>query len=695
MRLMHWIILFPCLCFGSSNDVEDLKVTVDLQKPTFKDGVLTTDKGGVIYGPDLRIQAKHIRYLNKGKNHKIEGKGDLLVQYKGRAYLGEEVVFDLSKKTGIVHEGKTYASPWYIGGNEIELKADGSYHVQNATLTTSDERDANWDLFASQVDVQEREIFTAHNIRFRLFQVPTLWLPYFKLNLKKSSEPIFRYFMNWDKGQGPRISGRYQIYSNESLALYLRGDYRLRKGAGGALETIYQPPHGRTRFITKSFVASDFLQNNPVKKRRFRLQGEFHATSKRGKTHADITWDRYSDILMPQDFKSEDFEVNTALKTELNINHKERDLITILNVRPRMNSFQTIKQNLPNFFLTMRPLKLGKTGIISKNYLKLSYLDFKYSKELVQSLQNFDSSRLETRQEAYRPFRLGPIIFTPKIGTIGVFYGENPEEHSRGLGALLYEGLIQTYLHRYYADFKHVFRPYISYKGMSSPTIDVDQHFIFSIQDGIERLNQLTGGIETFLFAKNQESIEPRFTANLYAQGFFTTKKIPQFIPKLYLKMAWNYPIFSIFTTSAWNFRHQTLDYTNIHAKWTLNQNVAFNIEGRYRSRFDWRKADRENFILDVSRSESELLLSPLSDRRITLLTDCFFRFNPFWSCHVQSHQGWYRLNETPYNEFKIDLSTIITSNWRLQLIYTHTQEDDRVAAAISLIKKESNELKK
>lgn len=689
------IYLIPFFCFASTNETEDLKVTVDLKKPTYENGTLTTYKGGIILGPDLRIQAKHIRYLHKGLNHKIEASGDLLVQYQGRAYLGESVHFDLTKKSGEVFQGKTYAAPWYIGGNIIKIKADGSYEVKNATLTTSDEKDANWDLFASEIDVLEKQIFVAKNIRFRLFQVPTLWLPYFKLNLKKSDEPIFRYFINWDKGQGPRISGRYQFYSNESTALYLRGDYRLRKGAGGALETIYQSPNGRTKFVTKSYVASDFLQNNPVKKRRFRLQGEFHGRSKRGNTVADITWDRYSDILMPQDFHSDDFEVNTALKTEFNFNHREKDLITILNVRPRMNSFQSLKQNLPFFFLTMRPLKLGKTGIISKNYLRLSYLDFKYSKELVQNLNDFESSRLETHQEVYRPFNLGPFVFTPKCGTIGVFYGENPEEHSRGLGALFYEGLFQTHLYRYYDRFKHVLRPYVSYKGISNPTIDVNQHFIFSILDGIDRLNQLKGGIETKLYANDQIEIEPRFAANLYALGFFTTRKIPQFIPKLYLNLDWYYPSFSIHTVSAWNFRHQTLDYTNIHAKWTLSQNVAFNIEGRYRSRFDWRKADRENFILDVSRSESELLRSPLSDRRITLLTNCFIRFNPFWSCHVQSHQGWFRLNETPYNEFKIDLSTIITSNWRLQIIYTHTMQDDRVAAAISLIKKESNELKK
>jgi hypothetical protein len=126
-----------------------------------------------------------------------------------------------------------------------------------------------------------------------------------------------------------------------------------------------------------------------------------------------------------------------------------------------------------------------------------------------------------------------------------------------------------------------------------------------------------------------------------------------------------------------------------------VNENVAFTFDLRYRSRYDWRKSDHENFILDVTRSESELLDSPLSDQRLTILTHAFFRLTPFWECQLESHHGFLRETQdyNPprkhlYNEFKIDLFTWLSTNWKLRLTYSHTILDDRVTAGLSLIKK-------
>ena len=42
-------------------------VTVDLRNPVYSDGVLSTECGGVIQGPNLRIQAMRISYTRKLK----------------------------------------------------------------------------------------------------------------------------------------------------------------------------------------------------------------------------------------------------------------------------------------------------------------------------------------------------------------------------------------------------------------------------------------------------------------------------------------------------------------------------------------------------------------------------------------------------------------------------------------------------
>ena len=181
---------------------------------------------------------------------------------------------------------------------------------------------------------------------------------------------------------------------------------------------------------------------------------------------------------------------------------------------------------------------------------------------------------------------------------------------------------------------------------------------------------------------------EPRFSADLFAFSFYNDPTIPQFFYRLGLNLDWRFPSLHVSSQNAYNFRNQTVDYTNNRIGWTINENVALSFEFRYRSRFDWRKADRDNYILDVTRSESELLLSPLSDRRITILGDLFIRLSPFWECRFQAHSGFYRLNQNPYTELKVDLFTWLSSALKLRISYTHTDLDDRVTAGISLIKK-------
>ncbi|PIS00894.1 MAG: hypothetical protein COT84_05440 [Chlamydiae bacterium CG10_big_fil_rev_8_21_14_0_10_35_9] len=681
-------MLFVCLGIFQKVDASD--IFVDLNNPTYLSGVLSTNDGGVIVSDDLRIQAKNIEYAYFKKNgqtvHTIKASENLMLQYKDKVFTGEELDFDLTKNTGIIRQGKTFISPWYLGGDEILIHNTDNYTVTNAFATTCLEKDSMWNIKAREVDVLNKELFYAKDITFTLFGFPALWLPIYKLNLKKFSDPsILKYNMTWDKGVGPRATIRYQIYSWREWAFYVRGDFRLKKDYGGAIETEYLPSHKRAKLLTKNYLAKDILPTDPRNKRRYRYQGDGYLQSESGKTKATITWDKYSDIHMPSDFKSEDFELNPAKKTAFYVRHFEDTMIALLKARGRANSFESVKQDLPTAFMTFIPYKFPKLGIYSNNYTKGSYLDYVFSEDLETNINDFRSFRLESHHEIYRPFLLGPLAITPQLGAVGIYYSRSPQNKEVGLGILSYGAKATTKLKRTFSQTKHLIEPYVSYKGLSKPTIGPNNHFIFSLEDGYDRINQLQIGCKNVLFS--HEKATPFFTANLYANAFFADLDIPQTFPKLYLDLNWNFPKVELAFYNAWNFRHQTVDYSNFFAAFTLNEDFAFKFEVRYRSKYDWRKADKLNFILDVSREESELLSSPISDRRITLLTNLFFRLSPYWSCHVQSHHGWYRIDEPPYNEVKVDLYTTISSAWLVKFTYWHTETDDRFSVGIDLIR--------
>ncbi|HSX27079.1 MAG TPA: hypothetical protein VLE89_08770 [Chlamydiales bacterium] len=692
---MRWLLLL-LLSFSlplHADDSPSIEVIVDLRNPTYQNGILYTNQGGVIKNQDIRIQARNIHYIRRTEDnqqvHQIEAEGDLMIQYKGRVYVGTELNYDFIKKRGTITNGKTFSSMWYIGGDEIELNPDGSYKVKNAFITTCENRDSSWDLHASSIHMAKGDLFEAKKIRLRFFKIPTLWLPSFKINLRKFKEPIFRYTLSWQNGR-PLAGIRYQLYSWRDFALYGRVEYRWRTGWGGALETEYFPPDKRTTFVTRNYLGKNLLENAPPPAlRRYRVQGAFFSMSESGKTNTMLTWDKYSDVRMPNDFKSEDFEVNTSKRTIFYVRHQEEDLIAALKVRPRANPFESIQQDLPTLFTSIRPIEIGPTGIISSHYLKTSYVDFDYSDQLVKSLQDYQSIRLELREMFYRPFHMGPFILTPHLGGTALFYSTSPSHQAKGVGFLSYGAKGYFHGQRTYSHYKHILEPYLQYTALTRPTVTPDNHYIFSIQDGYNKIQEVRLGFRNLLFSKKRPCKEASFTADLYANAFFAEAQIPQVFPRMYLLLNWKIPSVDFTFFNCWNFRHQTVDFSNALFKWTYNENLALNLEGRYRSRFDWRKGDHDNFILDVTRSETELLLSPLSDRRITFLTNLFFRPSPFWECQIQSHHGFFRLDEDPYNEVKVHLYTWISAAWKLRLTYGYTAKvGSDFGIGISLIKK-------
>lgn len=675
-----------------NSEISTNELIIDLKNPSFSNGVLSTNEGGVIKNPDLRIQATKIQYTKKKDGafelHKIEAEGSLMMVYKDNVFIGEKLEYDFTEKTGVLYKAATYSCPWYLRGDKILLDKLGNYKLENVSITDCENKDSAWDMYAGGVSVENESLIKADKVRFRLFSFPILWIPSFQLNLKKFfSKPIFSFKPNWDKASGPRISVRYEAYSWNDFALYLRLDYRVKMGFGGAIETEYLPEHKRTTFITRSYLAQDMIPNDLSDKRRYRYQGLYHHQSQDNKTSAYISWDKYSDIRMPNDFKCEDFELDTAKRTELMWRNQQSNLITIVHSRVRVNPFETIKQDLPTVYFNVRPIKSEKMGFISYNFAKIAYLDYPYSND-VCFLKDFSSFRAEVHNELYRPIYLNGITFTPKGGFIGILYNNSPENDAKALTTFLYGGKIQSDLYRIYKKrYKHIVEPYIEYLGLTSPSVDVNDHYIFSIEDGYHSINMLKLGILNQLFSLTDLKGKPTFEVNAFANCFLGNSKTKLFTPKGYLTFTCNFPTVFIYSESCWNFDKKLVDFSNARLGWTISEDVAVAFEIRYRSAFDWRKADRENFILDASRSENQLLHSPLSDRRSTFLTHLFFRINPYWTLHFESHLGWNRKKEKGYNEFKIDLYSLITTRWKIALSYMHTEVDDRFTFDYFLMK--------
>lgn len=664
-------------------------VCVDLMNPLYSNGVLTTEEGGILAGGGLRIQAQNISYTRLDDAecpiHNVYCSGNLLVDYKDRVLTGESFYYDFITGTGKVILGKTAFPPWYIEGEEILLCEDGNLMVINGSITTTEGCNKDVVLMASKMILSRTQNLSADNIYFRIYNIPVFWFPKFHMDLKNTGQSPFGFNFGWGGFLGSHIGVRYQFLNWHEFQAFARLDGYFNRGLGGGLETVYNPLCAPTEWYTRNYYAHDLSIDDPKKRDRYRFQGTFFDMFFSDTTTVNAIYDVVSDGQMAADYQEKDFDLNPAQKTEIDLRTQKELWIARLFSKARVNSFQSVNQELPSFTFSTHPIDLFNTGIITENYFKGSYLNYVYSDNVVPA-SDFHSGRLEVRPKIYRPIHLGPLILTPEIAGVGIAYSNSPDGHSAGLASGDFTLKGETALSQAFARWKHVIEPYAHYKYLTAPRVSNDDHYIFTIQDAYTRLNLLRFGMRHSFYVKTWDYIRRPLWIDLWANAFFDTPTIPQTIPKGYVNMEFK-PTERLFLglDSGWNFQEHQLDFYNSRIEWTWNENVALALEYRHRSRYDWRKADFYNFTLEATRTEEELLASPLSDRRDTFLARVFCRLSPNWNAKFQLRHGWKRENQPNYTEYQIEVGTVLFEHWRFNFSFEKREFDHRFSMSLKL----------
>lgn len=665
-------------------------IVVDLREPHYCEGVLCTEIGGVITAQDMRIQATNIRYTRKMEDgipiYTVSAEGDLVLEYGEYIFVGERLEYDFQSKSGLIYVGRTMIEPWFFGGDTVELCSDGSYIIHQGFVTTSTNLEhPEWQIALEKATIYEDHYLDARHVQFRIMKLPVFWIPTFKINLDSIFDSPIRYNIRWGGRQGPRVGLIYELFSWKHWKAFLRLDYRVTRGPGAGFETHYRSEDRRASLDTINYFSYDSSLARPSERHRYRFQGIYRHLLFDDKVDVSLMYDKLSDKYMATDYTDRGLELDTAGKTQFLVRRQDENWISNFLTRLRINSFQTVKQELPTFEHSWHPFNLGRTGIISETSFKASYLDFAYSSNLVH-VHDFNSTRIELAPRYYRPFQFSNLTATPEVGGVGIFYGNSPEKSAKWLVVGQFGCSLNTYLHKSWDKYKHVMGPYAKYDYYTYPSVSPNDHYIFDIEDGWYRLNVLRFGVTHGLYSKNESGCMSRpLYADLYANAFFDTKTLPN-IPKVYADITWySFPTLKHVINTAWDFSRNLLDHFNVRTEWTLSPDFAIMAEYRYRDAYAWRKVDYSNFIIDSYRSSSALRHSTMSDRRDTLLLNFFYRFHPCWALQFESRQGWNREYQPNYTEFEFDLLGSLRSAWNVKISYQHRENDDRVAAYFSI----------
>ncbi|MBT7265129.1 MAG: hypothetical protein HN831_06645, partial [Waddliaceae bacterium] len=93
--LLFFVVGLCCIgTYSEGSDLEDIisgGIIVDLREPTFSDGIFSTEKGGVITGENIRIQAQKIWYTRKvidgDSTVSVVAEGDVMVDYNRQLFV--------------------------------------------------------------------------------------------------------------------------------------------------------------------------------------------------------------------------------------------------------------------------------------------------------------------------------------------------------------------------------------------------------------------------------------------------------------------------------------------------------------------------------------------------------------------------------------------------------------------------------
>ncbi len=690
--LLSLLLLSAALCFGANvdSDLPSQGVVVDLREPLFSDGVLTTDQGGVITAPGLRIQAQKIRYTRKAIDgepvFRVEAEGDLMLEYQGRIFVGNELTYDFKEKTGALTGARTGIGMWYLSGQKVEFLSDGSFRIENGSVTTCQNIENEWQIKSSEVRVSEDNQLSASNVQFLFVKIPLFWVPVYKVDLESLGESPITARVGFGGHQGVRFRARYRALSYVDWSAFLRFDYLTKRGFGTGLETRYEPKDGTRELLTRNYIAKDFSIFDPSQKTRYRIEGRGFVEDLWDHYQVSVQWDKLSDRDIASDYYDRDFHYRSPELTQATVRRQERDWIGQLVTRVRLNTFQTVRQEEPRLNVDFRPVEIGHTGIIAENRMEAGYLDYEFDKAIPMAV-DFDSSRTTLQSKVYRPFSVGHVNVLPEVGVSGSHYSNSPESKSVWQSVLTGSVEANMTFVREKGETTQQVTPYTRYRYFSKPTAAPREVHIFDLSDGWYRVNMVTLGQE-FSYLKQRDGLPERILiADTWANAFLGSSKTAKSVPRIYNRLTWNMlSTVSHYLQTAWDTARNKVDHLNWRTEWTVNEDVAISGEYRHRSEYSWRKVDYDNFVIDFFRSEAELLTSPLSDKRDTVLAHVFWRLNPTLELEIAARHGWRRSGEPSYTEFDVDLTTQVRCSWECTVSYQHRQSDNRFSFNIALL---------
>lgn len=636
------------------------------------EGMFTTT-GGVVWSEGLRLQARSIRQWSNPQGEMVlQASGDLMLFYNGYLLIGETLDYNLSKHEGVLYDGVLSSSGWYIGGSKVKLHADRAISLDKAWLSSDPQKDGGWKISASQVHISSKKHLKIKNISFRVLGIPLFYLPRMTTNQDRSARSAVEYAVVW-KGQRKRkASVRYHFYKKADVNLWTRLDYHIGRGPGIGLDG--RIGSGKNLYELANFASRDGSLLKSEMTTRYRFKGHYRRRLS-STAQFDLHYDRYSDYDVPSDYAFSEFDRRLAGKTRALIKQRKETFLHQLTYRVKINPFQTVKKELPSYYLTPHPIHFSSHKLIPKwlhlhSHWRAEYLTYDFRTRT--DFSNYHSIRLLNHISGYTPFQLGPLCFNPCAGWKIVAYNQTPKKQSQ----LIFVPTATIHAQLSWlkpAACSHSLTAYSSAEYVGKPQKSMDEHYIFDYRDIIAEQALAKLGLKQRWYKKGQEIalVDIRAVQMLTNSTIGHSRGYGQVHGYYLIHPRWR--VISCLELERYICKLRNFSFRSENS-WTRKFSSV--VEYRTRSESAWRKANGEDYSLETIRDKDYLLSSAMSDKRSALLIQLNYRLTPNWVIRLDTAHGWSRKHQDPYQQYCLGLGTDLGGNWRLQAQITKTPLD-------------------
>jgi LPS-assembly protein len=372
---------------------------------------------------DVRIQADTLDFQQTPKadgtsDQSIVAEGNVVFMRGDERLAGRRLEMNLGKGSGVFEDARGYVSPGvFVEAKRIERVDGDTYRIQGGTFTSCAQPTPRWSFSASSARLEVEDKIVAHNVVFRVKQVPAFYIPYFMYPIQsdqRSTGFLFPHF-GYSSFRGFNIGeGFFWAMGRSFDQTFYVDDYsKFGYGLGHEFRYMLAPPSKGT-FKTYAF----------------------HPKAG-GPWDYDLDWSAQQ--MLPQKFRA---TLQVRQYSDLAFQQQIQDSLNLASSRTRRSSlsitrgfgtvgFQALADSTETFFpesrvvnahlpsvrLNQSPRKIGRTGVVVQWEARGERLGFG-DENRVDRFQRYDLN-----PRVSRPLSLSFLQLTPEVQLRYTRYG--------------------------------------------------------------------------------------------------------------------------------------------------------------------------------------------------------------------------------------------------------------------------------